>query len=77
MKFSDQLIADIARTLQIAILTGTDIVDHLRTFEVEDEEGILKLTESSKERTEKEIESMLGRISDKHRAASQNDQTLP
>ena len=77
MKFSDELIASIARTLQIAILTGTDIVDHLRTFEVEDEEGILKLTENSKERIEKEIESMLGRISDERGAASQNDQTLP
>ena len=39
MRFSDALIADIARTLQIAILSGTDIIDHLRTFEVEDEEG--------------------------------------
>ena len=74
MKFSDQLIADIARTLQIAILTGTDIVDHLRTFEVEDEEGILKLTESSKERIEKEIESMLGRVSDERGTTSQSDQ---
>ena len=77
MKFSDELIADVARILQIAILTGTDIVDHLRTFEVENEKGILKLTESSKERIEKEIESMLGRISDERGAASQNDQTLP
>ena len=77
MKFSDALIADIARTLQIAILTGTDIVDHLRTFEVEDEKGTLKLTKSSKERIEKEIESMLGRISDEYGASSQNDQTLP
>jgi hypothetical protein len=77
MKLSNELISDIARTLQIAILTGTDIVDHLRTFEVEDEEGILKLTESSKERIEKEIESMLGRISDERGTANQNDQTLP
>ena len=75
MKFSDHLIADIARTLQIAILSGTDIVDHLRTFEVEDEEGLLKLTENSKERIEKEIESMLGRISDARGATSQIDQT--
>ena len=74
MKFSDQLIADIARTLQIAILTGTDIVDHLRTFEVEDEKGILTLTKSSKERIEKEIESMLGRISDERGTTSQDDQ---
>ena len=75
MKFSDHLIADIARTLQIAILSGTDIVDHLSTFEVEDEEGLLKLTENSKERIEKEIESMLGRISDTRGATSQIDQT--
>ena len=76
MKLSNELIADIARTLQIAILTGTDIVDHLRTFEVKNEEGLLALTEDSKERIEKEIESMLGRISDEHGTASQNDQTL-
>ena len=76
MKFSDSLIADIARTLQIAIITGTDIVDHLRTFEVEDEKGLLKLTKSSKERIEKEISTMLRRVSDERGAASQNDQTL-
>ena len=77
MKFSDNLIANIARTLQIAILSGTDIVDHLRTFEVKDEKGILELTEDSKERIEKEIESMLGRLQDERSSSCQNDQTLP
>ena len=62
MKFSDELIADVARTLQIAILTGTDIVDHLRTFEVEDESGFIKLTKDSKARIETEIEEMAQRI---------------
>ena len=62
MKFSDELIADVARTLQIAILTGTDIVDHLRTFEVEDESGLIKLTKDSKERIEREIKEMAERI---------------
>ena len=76
MKLSNELIADIARTLQIAILTGTDIVDHLRTFEVKNEEGLLTLTEDSKERIEKEIESMLGRLQDERGSATQNDQTL-
>ena len=76
MKFSDNLIANIARTLQIAILSGTDIVDHLRTFEVEDEKGLLKLTESSKERIEKEIESMLGRLQDERSASDTKDQDL-
>ena len=59
MKFDDSLIAEIARTLQIAIISGTDIVDHLRTFELEENDGRLTLTEASKERIEKEIESML------------------
>ena len=62
MKFSDELIADVARTLQIAILTGTDIVDHLRTFEVEDESGFIKLTKDSKDRIEREIKEMATRI---------------
>ena len=62
MKFSDELIADVARTLQIAILTGTDIVDHLRTFEVEDESGLIKLTKESKERIEREIQEMANQV---------------
>lgn len=32
VKFSDDVIAKIAQVLQIAILTGTDIVDNLRTM---------------------------------------------
>jgi len=59
MKFSDNLISNIARTLQIAIISGTDIVDHLRSFEVEEKEGTLNLTSESLERIEKEISTML------------------
>ena len=59
MKFSDNLISNIARTLQIAILSGTDIVDHLRSFEVEESDGALNLTQDSLEKIEKEITSML------------------
>ena len=77
MKFSDELIADVARTLQIAILTGTDIVDHLRTFEVEDESGLIKLTKESKERIEREIQEMAERIENERSAKGQNDATLP
>jgi hypothetical protein len=70
MKFSDELIADVARTLQVAILTGTDIVDHLRTFEVEDEGGYIKLTKTSKERIEREIKEMADRIESERSASS-------
>ena len=59
MKFSDNLISNIARTLQIAIISGTDIVDHLRSFEVEESDGALNLTKDSLDKIEKEISSML------------------
>jgi hypothetical protein len=71
MKFSDELIADVARTLQIAILTGTDIVDHLRTFEVEDEGGYIKLTKQSKERIQREIKEMADRVENKRSVSSE------
>ena len=74
MKFSDELIADVARTLQIAILTGTDIVDHLRTFEVENESGLIKLTKDSKARIEREIEEMGQRVK-RERSSSSKETT--
>lgn len=39
--FSDQLIAHLAQMLQLAILTGTDIIDNFRTVEVCDQDGKL------------------------------------
>ena len=66
MRFSDNLIANIAKTLQIGILTGTDIVDHLRTFTLEDNDGYLSLTQESKARIEKEIKEMLDNIDSKN-----------
>ena len=74
MKFSDTLIANIARTLQIAILTGTDIVDHLRTFNVEEENGQLRLTKESLDRIEKEISDMLEKVNRNGGAANEAQQ---
>mgnify|MGYP003148198796 CR=1 FL=1 len=75
MRFNDSLIAAIARTLQIAIISGTDIVDHLRTFEVEDEDGSLKLTEESQERIEKEIAGMLEIVEENRRQQAAQSET--
>ena len=43
MKFNDEVIAHIAKQLQLAILTGTDIVDNLRMIILQEEEGQLFL----------------------------------
>ena len=43
MKLNDEVIAHIAKQLQMAILTGTDIVDNLRMITLSEENGELYL----------------------------------
>ena len=43
MKLSDEVIGHIAKQLQIAILTGTDVVDNLRMIELHEASGKLYL----------------------------------
>jgi|TARA_R100001163_G_C5053994_1_gene190545 hypothetical protein len=59
-RFSDEVIAQIAKLVQIAILTGTDIVDNLRTLRVTpDGDETLGLTQEYKKGIESQIEEML------------------
>ena len=62
---SDQIIAEVSRLLQVAILTGTDVVDNLRLLEVQDDpdqEGVLVLTDAYTERAENNINKMLSEV---------------
>lgn len=60
---SDALIAQISRTLQVAILSGTDVVDHLRRLEVTpDADGKLVMTPEYVVLFEGEIEAMLTQV---------------
>ena len=45
MKLSDQIIAEISRLLQVAIITGTDVVDNLRSLRLINDSGELYLLE--------------------------------
>jgi len=58
MKFSDEVIAEVARLLQIAILTGTDVVDNLRLVQVKENDGYLFLTDEYSEIAESNIEKL-------------------
>ena len=64
MNLSDNVIAHIAQLVQIAILTGTDVVDHLRGVElVEDaESGTLYLTEEYQGKAEENIARMIEQL---------------
>jgi hypothetical protein len=61
MKLSDEAIILIARQLQVAILTGTDVVDNLRLIDLEQEAGgdLLVPTKNALETHEGHIQSML------------------
>lgn len=69
-KLSDEVLAAIARSVQVGILTGTDIVDHLRLIEVEpdlenqvrDGSGPpLVLTAGCRDQLERNIDDLLQR----------------
>ena len=59
MKLNDEVIAHIAKILQVAILTGTDIVDHLRMVVLEEQDGELFLNEEYEKVIDDNIEKMI------------------
>lgn len=67
-KLSDEVLAVIAQSLQLAIITGTDIVDHLRLIEVEPSfstpdapPASLVITAASRERIQANIDDLVKR----------------
>ena len=59
-KLSDDAIAHIAKLLQMAILTGTDIVDNLRILSlVSDDDGLLKVDPEHQKNLTSSIDKMV------------------
>ena len=60
LKLTDDAISHIAKLIQVAILTGTDIVDNLRTVSfVSSEDGLLMITPECAETFQASIENLL------------------
>ena len=60
---SDTAIAHIAKILQVAILTGTDISDNLRQFELTtDENGKLTVSENFVKTFNENVEKMMNEV---------------
>ena len=59
MRLSDEAIAHIAQLVQIAILTGTDVVDNLRMMELLNDDGILLLDADYERRSDDNIQRMI------------------
>jgi len=67
LKLSDETIAHIAKIIQVAILSGTDIVDHLRLLSlVKNDEDYLVPSPETNELFEKSIQDMLKDIEQKN-----------
>ena len=62
LKLSDNVISNIAKLVQIAILTGTDIVDNLRTLRLTLDGDSLEVHEDFEKNLQQNIESMLSAI---------------
>jgi len=63
MKLSDEVIAHVAQLLQLAILTGTDVVDHLRMVRLASTDNeTLYLTEDYAGMSEENIARMLNEV---------------
>jgi hypothetical protein len=64
-KLSDEVITQIAKLVQIGILTGTDVVDNLRMLEVttsESNSDNLVLSEEYRDRSESHIEKLMSEV---------------
>ena len=59
MKINDEVIAHIAKLVQLGILTGTDIIDHLRMIRLTEQEGELYLDEEYSKTAEENERRML------------------
>tara|TARA_Y100001970_G_C14042220_1_gene754392 strand:- start:340 stop:576 length:237 start_codon:yes stop_codon:yes gene_type:complete len=64
---SDNVIGHIAKLLQLAMLSGTDIIDHLRMVKLEDDPlsvGSLQLTEEYAKLADMQVQKMLEELED-------------
>jgi len=59
MKLNDEVIAHVAQILQLALLSGTDIVDHMRMIVLEESDGELFLDENYVKNHKDNIQKML------------------
>ena len=62
MKLNDEVIGHIAKLVQLAILTGTDVVDHLRMVTLEESDGELYLSEVYSKQSDENIEKMVSEV---------------
>ncbi len=62
MKLDDGVIAHIAQLIQIAIITGTDIVDNMRMMVLTESDGVLSLDPDYESQNKENLQRMLDQV---------------
>ena len=75
LKLSDEAIGQIAKLIQLAILTGTDIVDNLRTLRLVGESEELYLFGEYKNNFNENLEKMLEEVVQQTEAEGDSEST--
>ncbi|MAG27584.1 hypothetical protein CMI47_18785 [Candidatus Pacearchaeota archaeon] len=66
-KLSDEVVAQVAKLVQLAIITGTDVVDNLRMLRVtesDDDKSVLVLTPEYRLLGDEHVEKLMSDIVD-------------
>lgn len=67
LRLSDEIISHVAKLLQLAILSGTDVVDHMRLIRVSadtDEDSLLVLSDDYREISDSRVQEMLDKVTE-------------
>ena len=76
MKLSDTVIGHVAQLVQIAILTGTDVVDHMRMMVlVDDGEGLLELDPDYEAMNDENVQRMIEEAVRQQEALSESNES--
>ncbi len=71
-KLTDNTIGQVAKCLQLAILTGTDIVDHLRQMVFVVTDGKIEVSPEFATQFESNVQDMLQELQEKQAAQKKN-----
>ena len=67
LRLSDEIISHVAKLLHLAILSGTDVVDHMRLIRVSavtDEDSLLVLSDDYREISDSRVQEMLDKVTE-------------
>tara|TARA_B100000676_G_C17944303_1_gene768298 strand:- start:168 stop:452 length:285 start_codon:yes stop_codon:yes gene_type:complete len=76
LTLTDDAISSIAKLLQVAILTGTDIVDNLRTLQLVQEGDKLTVSPNFVESFENNVQNMLSELEDQQEPVQSNGSNI-